>query len=190
MGRPLGAISHRHVSRRPVIGFCSGAETVFCLRSSDPLVTETHSLLACPWRVQRSGQLPEDPDRTVIWARHLVLPRDELHVRLITLSGEGTEVVMSDQTESHAFAGGNNEFVASQRLSPLNEDARICLAAGRSTATRSECRIGIRAEGPAPGGSLTASPRSPDLAIPPVRPVRGGYGPDPTRRPGRAGAAP
>lgn len=94
------------------------------------------------------GQLPAGPDRTVNEMEIWYSPRDELHVRLISPSGEATAVVTPGQTETHDFTGGNNAFIDSERFAPLNGEARIYLAVDRGTATRvaaGEWQVEVRA---------------------------------------------
>ncbi len=85
------------------------------------------------------GQLPAGPDRTPNELEIWYSPRDELHVRLISPTGETTAVVTPGQTEpQHDFAGGNSAFIDSERFSPLNGDARIFIAVDPGTAARVE----------------------------------------------------
>jgi subtilisin family serine protease len=80
------------------------------------------------------GQLPPGLDRTPNELEIWYSPRDELHVRLIDPKGKSTAVVTPGQTELHNFPGGNSAFIDSERLSPLNGDARIFIAVDRGTA--------------------------------------------------------
>lgn len=113
------------------------------------------------WRGHAAGQLATGAKRTLQWKAGGELPipgggtvaaspgdrtpnelevwyssRDELRMRLIAPGGEATDTVLPGEEATHDFANGNQAFIASDRFSPLNGDARIYIEVSPGTAAR------------------------------------------------------
>ena len=67
------------------------------------------------------GQGDSTPNELEIWYSS----RDQLHLTLTSPTGESTITVAPGETRVHSFANGNQAFIASERFSALNGDARI-----------------------------------------------------------------
>ena len=114
----------------------AGNEHVWRGHASGQLATGVTRTLN--WKVGGglTSQLPPGSDRTLNELEIWYSPRDLLHVRLVSPTGESTVVVRPGETEVHDFADGNSAFVDSERFSVLNGDGRVYLAVARGTAPR------------------------------------------------------
>ena len=79
-----------------------------------------------------SGPGDFTPNEMEVWYSS----RDELRMRLIAPGGEATDTVLPGEEATHEFASGNKAFIASDRFSPLNGDARIYIEVSPGTAQR------------------------------------------------------